>query len=461
MSTFTEACKTGWEIYRGETSVDKIAKDYFMEKLDSFTSPVHRIPDRIRFKHLIATGETGCGKSSFLKGLMAKDIPLCLQKKRTLIYIDPVTGIDELVNETNIGHRENVFLIDFSDPDSLPRLNLFETGIERKGMLATTHMVNTFKSVCTGLLDQELTPPMAVFFGYCGRVMANVKDRTLHDLLNLLDHPTDFMDEVGMDQNDPVYRFFVDDVLSKGSKFMETSKYLRMRVHGFLNNEIIEQLLINKKPTLKLGKVIEKGSILLIATRKSDIGQDGCRLTGKYIKAIVNRIVQERVHAPSIDNCVPIMFYEDEFQNSLDKGYDDQLATMLDENRKFKLSVNLATTRFGHINTDMADAIMTCCANKITGKMASRGAGFVAGDIGRTAQELKDLPEYHLYVKSGAKMKKAVEVISPKNPFKKFRTNKKSMKTLQNQMNIRFGERYVKSRPTTEARQSTIEDVEM
>lgn len=466
MSTFTNVCRTGWDLYRGETTLDGIVRDWAGEKFDNITSPTKRVPDEVRFQHLLATGRSGCGKSSYLYGLMAKDIPLALDGKRTLIVVDPVNGIDKIVTETGIANAPNVFLIDPADPDSLPRLSLFESGQQRHGLLATSHMINTFKSVCAGLIDQGLTAQMMTFFGYCARVLMHVENPTLHDLMELLLDPIVYMDNIGIDPADPVYQFFVEDVVgARGNgrpAFAETVKHVRNRVHGFLNDPIIERLLINKKPTLQLSKVVEKGSILLIATRKSDLGADGARLIGKFVKSIINRVVQERIHA-DITKCVPIFYYEDEFQNSLTDGNDPQLGTMLDENRKFKLSINLATTRFGHIKTDLGDAIMTCTATKVCGTMVSRGAAQIAGELGRTVTELGELPNYRLYIKSGSDMKQAVEVRSKKDPFKKLATDDpNAMRKLRASMTARFGTGYVKSRTLAPASGSDgIEDVEM
>ena len=466
MSTFSDACRTGWDLYRREISLDDWVKDWVAEKFGDVTSSGKNMPDEVRFQHMLATGRSGCGKSSYLYGLMAKDIPECLARMRTLIVIDPVNGIDKIVNETNIAGRTNVFLIDPADPDSLPRLNLFETGLKRHGLLATTHTINTFKSVCAGLIDQGLSPQMMTFFGYCARVLMLVENRTLHDLMDLMREPLGYMQDLGIDEHDPIYQFFVEDVVgAKGGgrpPFAETVKHVRNRVHGFLNDPIIERLLINKNPTLSISKAIESGSIILVATRKTDVGEDGCRLIGKFIKSMINRVAQERVHAPDISRAVPIFFYEDEFQNSLVDGTDDQLATMLDENRKFKLSINLATTRFGRIKTDLGDAIMQCTASKVCGTMVSKGAAVIAQELGRTTEELKSLPNYTLFVKSGSDQTRATRVKSPKDPFKKFKNDPRGMHKLRARMNAAFGQMYVERRPATEARSAgAIEDVEM
>ena len=466
LGTLTSIISAGWRLYRGETTLEDMVTSAVRDRIDQRSSPVTRAPDSVRCEHLLAVGQSGCGKSSFLYDLMCRDIALARKHKRTMIYIDPVNGVDKLVDETGIGGWRNVFLIDPADPDSLPRLNLFETGHRRSSILGTTHMINTFKSVCSGLIGQELTPTMTTLFGYCSRVMIRVPDRTLRDLMDLLHDPLGYLEDAGFDSDDDVFRFFAEDVVgggrSKGS-FSDTAKYVRNRIHGFLNDPIIERLLINRHPTMSLAKVIESGSVLLIATRKSDVGEDGARLIGRFIKAIVNRIVQERSHRPE-GSGVPIFFYEDEFHNSLSGGSDGVLETMLDENRKFGLSVNLATTRLGRLNTSMVDAVLTCTGTKVCGTLQSSGAAIMSRVMGRSSIEISELPRYRLFVKCGSGSKSATMIMTKKDPFRALARScggRSGMADLRASMRRRFGSDYVACIEASRDDEASITDVEV
>jgi hypothetical protein len=330
-------------------------------------------------------------------------------------------------------------------------------------------MINTFTSVCAGLLDQEMTPNMKTVFTYCARVLMHVPNMTLHDLMSLLNEPIGFLDALGVEEDSEEYIFFRDDVVGTRGKpggLKDAVKYIKNRVYGLIGDPIICRLFINRHPTMKIAKVIEAGSIILVSTRKADIGQDGARLIGKFFKTVTNRVIQERAHAKG--KRVPVRYYEDEFQNSLSGGTDAALKTMLDENRKFGLSINLATTRFGHLSTDMGDAVLNCTGTKVCGTMVAKGVGFIAPEIGRTGAEIKDLPNYSLYVKCGD-MKHAVKVKSPKDPFKKFgRTDPHGVQKLQRIMRRRFGTEYVEKRDKIKDRNqgaapeaSGIQDVEL
>lgn len=447
MGNFGKACGLAYDLYSNEVTIDDLVRDYMVEKFGRFTSPVNNIPDAIRFEHMLATGRTGCGKSSFFEGLQVKDVQLALQRKRTLILVDPVNGIDKFVKFANVHKAKNCFLIDPADEESMPCLNLFETSRDRGAKLKTSHMIGTFKSMCSGLIDQELTPPMQTLFGYCARVLMNGTDPTLHDLLSLLEDPITYMEGLGMLPEDPVYEFFVKDVIGdkrNEAVFKKTVIYIRGRIHNVLQDPIIERLLVNKRTTFSLAKAIEYGSIILIATRKTDLGSDGARLLGKYILTIVHRVVQERVHMTE-DQMKPVMLYVDEFQNCLsDKGKDETLSAMLDENRKFKLGLHLATTRFGKISTEMGDAVLNCTGTKVCGTMIGAGSSLMAPELGRTTKDLNDIEKFNLFVKVGAGDKKAVRIKTKKDPLRKLgKPNPRAMGILRRRMSDRFGDGYL------------------
>ncbi len=443
-----------WSLATGELKPEQMifewVTNYLKEKYGPDGKHAKKIPLKVRFQHLLAVGRSGCGKSSFLYDLMAEDIPECLAEKRTMIYIDPVTGIDRVLEETYISRHPNVFLIDMADPDSLPRLSLFETGVKREGIGATSYMINTFIDVCSGLIDQDMTTNMRTLFSRCAVVMQRVENHTLHDLLDLLNNPLEYIEEKGFEAGEQIHDFFVDDVIGKPGKqavYKDTIKYLRGRIQTFLGDPVICRLLINREPTMRLSRVIEEGSIVLVATRKSDTGVEGCRLVGKFIKSVIKRVVQERSRKGTSFG-VPIMLYEDEFQNSLSsKGTDHILASMLDEDRKFGLSVNIATTRFGKLSSDMGDAAMTCTATKVVGTSVGRITTVLATELGVTGAEITQLPNFKLFVKSGDKMDRAVKIDTTEFPFKKIGPRKKDTKAihrLRESMNQRFGEGYVR-----------------
>ena len=450
----SEAISFAWKSFTGEISpeeqIREWVKEYLADRFNTDRKYIRSVPIKVRCQHLLALGRSGCGKSSYLYQLMAEDIPECLARRRTMIYIDPVTGIDRVIEETDIADHPNVFLIDMADPDSLPRLSLFETNVDRKGVGGTSYMINTFVDVCSGLIDQDMSSNMKSLFTRCARVMGRVPNHTLYDLLDLLKDPIQYITDLGFEAGEEVFDFFVEDVVGSPKKpavYKDTVKYLRGRIQTFLGDPLICRLLVNRHPTMRIGKVIESGAIILVATRKIHTGTEGCRLIGKFIKSIVKRVVQERADKGTGFK-KPVMLYEDEFQNSLSaKGSDPILESMLDEDRKFGLSVNVATTRFGRLSTSTGDAVLTCTGTKVIGNTTPKMGSILAPEMGIPGQDFSKLQNFNLYVKSGDKMEKAVRIKSEEFPFKKIgpkKPDRKAIYRLRQSMNIRFGEGYVR-----------------
>lgn len=457
----SEALSFAWDCLTGKRSPEEEIRawvtDWLGDKFNADRREIKSIPIKVRCQHLLALGRSGCGKSSYLYQLMAEDIPECLARRRTMIYIDPVTGIDRVIEETFIADHPNVILIDMADPDSLPRLSLFETGLEREGIGGTSYMINTFVDICSGLIDQDMTANMKSLFTRCARVMERVPNHTLHDLLDLLKDPVQYITDLGFEPEEEVFEFFVSDVVGSPGKpavYKDTVKYLRGRIQTFLGDPLVCRLLVNRNPTMKIGKVIESGAIILVATRKTHTGIEGCRLIGKFFKALVKRIVQERAGSGT-GYSKPVMLYEDEFQNSLSaKGSDPILESMLDEDRKFGLSVNVATTRFGRLSTSTGDAVLTCTGTKVIGNTPARIGALLAPEMRVPGQEFSTLPNFQLYVKSGSKMETAVRIKTAEYPFKKIgprKPDRKAIFRLRQSMNLRFGEGYVRKLREQEA----------
>ena len=223
----------------------------------------------------------------------------------------------------------------------------------------------------------------------------------------------------------------------------ETAASLKSRVHGVLCDPIVKRLFCTGKPTLSLTQAINEGSSIFVATRKGILTTEGAQLLGNYILTLTHRAMQERVSMDP-DDMMPTFLYYDEVQNAFSGGYNEILAEMLDEDRKYKLSCNLATTRFGHINTDMADAIMSCTETKIVGKMEGRGIGMVAtglfGSNGDGVNKISKLGNYKFYCRIKSKHETAILVKTKKDPIETFgKSDPRAMQNFRERMSMKFG----------------------
>src|SRR5258705_7486640 len=113
--------------------------------------------------------------------------------------------------------------------------------------------------------------------------------------------------------------------------------------------------------TLNLREVMDQGKVLLVNLAPSDhLSHENARVFGALLvnEFFENALRREKDGRGNDPN--PYYLYLDEFQNfvSLD------LTEMLDQVRKFGLFLVMAHQRFGQLDDNMIDAVLTNCRIK-------------------------------------------------------------------------------------------------
>lgn len=438
--------KALWDMIKKDKAPEELLKEYWDENYGASRFKFNKVKDELRFQHTFYVGGSGCGKSTFMQGFLVEELKRVKQGKASLIFIDPVQANDFILKHAGLENFKNAILIDMADPDSLPCLDIFETTPVEDERLRVANLTGVFSNVCEGLLDQKMTEHMKTLFKYSARVIVRMERPDLRKFLQLLLDPMAVMEALDFGPGDTEYDFFRDEVVGNGkgrTPMKETATGLRTRIHGVLSDPLIERLFCAGEPTLSIGQAINDGSAIFVATRKGRLSAEGARLLGNYILTLVHRTMQQRVEVDP-DQMMPTFLYYDEVQNAFNGGYNEVLCDMLDEDRKYKLSVNIATTRFGHINTDMCDAILSCCETKIVGKMSQRGAGMIAVELfGRDPEgvtKLTGIPNYQFYCRVKSEHETAFKVKCGKDPITKMgKPNPRAMKKFRERMTLKYG----------------------
>ena len=265
---------------------------------------IHGFPLESRFEHTHVLGGSGHGKTQLLQQLILNDIDALKENKGSIIVIDSqgdmIGKILYLAEMKELSDR--LILIDPSDIEHPPALNLFDFGLERLNKLNPVDrekLVNgaiaLYEYLFGALLGAELSQRQGVIFRYLARLMMVVPGATIHNLMDFMQNPETVKPFVS--KLDPISRRFFETQFFDKS-FNDTRQQILTRLWGVLSNPILARMFSAEKNKIDLFDAMNKGSIILIYTDKSLLKQEGCESLGRFFIALIAQATQERAVIP-------------------------------------------------------------------------------------------------------------------------------------------------------------------
>ncbi|HET6842993.1 MAG TPA: type IV secretory system conjugative DNA transfer family protein [Candidatus Angelobacter sp.] len=329
-----------------------------------------------RQAHMHVIGSSGSGKSKFLEWIMRQD----LKNRQGFCLIDPHgTLYHDILNYC--GHKvleRDIVLLDLSDPAHIIGFNPFKKAaqgdvsvqVDRR-ISATMHawgventddtptLERTLRLIYTALIEQDVSfhhsqylidfNSHAIRAELFSSIMSPLVRREWEELQGL--KPKDFRSEVLSAKN---------------------------RLFRLLTSKTLARFLNAKGQPLDLADIIEKGKVLLVNLAPSDhLSADNAKVFGALLVNEFFEVARRRVPEYGQD-LKPYFLYLDEFQTfvSLD------ITKMLDQVRKYKLFTVLAHQRFGQLDQDLMDAVLTNCRIKaVFGGLPVESAELMAREL--------------------------------------------------------------------------------
>ncbi|MDP2896367.1 MAG: type IV secretion system DNA-binding domain-containing protein, partial [bacterium] len=343
---------------------------------DAAGRPVRLDPDE-RKTHMHVIGSSGSGKSKFLEWLIRGD----LRNRQGFCLIDPH---GTLYNDVlaYCGHHvldRDIIPLNLSAGDRVIGFNPFQkvsnnsvsVQVDRR-IVATMHawgventdhtptLERTLRLIYTVMVDQNLPLPQA-------QHLINFKARDIRQhLVERLQTP--------LIQNE-----WRELQALKAKDWRDETLSAKNRLFRFLTAPALNRFMGLQGRTLDLKAVMDEGKVLLVNLAPSDEFSEenarvfGALLVNEFFEAARRRRKDARGRDPK-----PYYLYLDEFQNfvSLD------IANMLDQVRKFGLFTVLSHQRFGQLDENLVDAILTNCRIKtVFGGLPPSSARLMAEDL--------------------------------------------------------------------------------
>ncbi|MFA6463707.1 MAG: DUF87 domain-containing protein [Candidatus Paceibacterota bacterium] len=309
--------------------------------------------DEDRLRHLYVIGQTGTGKTTFLKDMIAQDI----QRGAGVCMIDPHGN--DIQDILSIIPPERVNDVIYFDPGYAQRpmaLNMLEYDVnfpEQK-----TFVVNEMLSIFNKLFDMK-TAGGPMFEQYFRNAVLLVMEdpesgNTLFDVSRVLSDKN-FREMKLTKCNNPIVVQFWREIAGKAggeASLQNIVPYITSKFDVFLSNDIMRPIISQEKSVLNFREIMDNKKILLVNLSKGRLGDINANLigliiVGKILMAALSRADSFGKEFP------PFYLFIDEFQNITT----DSISQILSEARKYQLSLTVANQFIAQLEDEIKDSV--------------------------------------------------------------------------------------------------------
>lgn len=313
-----------------------------------------RLSPEDRLRHLYVIGQTGTGKTGFLKTLINQDV----HSGEGLCFIDPHgNDILDVLAMIPPERYEDVIYFDPAHIDRPFGLNLLE--YDPRFPEQKTFIVNELLAIFRRLYGdtpESMGPAFEQYFRNATMLVMEdpASGSTLMDIGRILSD-TAYRNLKLSRSNNPIVNQFWEKIATQagGDAALENIvPYITNKFDDFTANDFMRPIIGQQESSFNFRDIIDNRKILLVNLSKGRLGERnanllGLILVGKLFMAALSRADNPRGDFP------PFYFYIDEFQNITT----DSIPGILSEARKYKLSLTVAHQFLAQVDTKIRDAV--------------------------------------------------------------------------------------------------------
>ncbi len=354
-----------------------------------------RLTQNARRRHLYTIGQTGTGKSNFLKELAKQDV----REGRGVCIIDPHGDFaDDVLGAVPKERAEDVIYFDPADSGRPFGLNMVEFNTPEQKGFVVNEMINIFDK----LYDLKATGgPM--FEQYMRNAMLLVMEdpesgSTLMEIPKVLSDESFRRMKLRKCSNPVVRDFWVKEAEKAGGEasLQNMVPYITSKLTPFVANDLMRPIIAQQKSTIDFRDAMDNEKILIVNLSKGKIGEINAQLLGMIIIGKILMAALARVDMPEEER-KDFYLYIDEFQNVTT----DSIAQILSEARKYRLSLTIAHQFIGQLSEEIAKAVFgnvgSMCAFRVGAEDAEQLEKQFAPEF--SAADLMNVDNYNAFVK--------------------------------------------------------------
>lgn len=304
-----------------------------------------------RRRHFYIIGQTGTGKSEFMKMMAIQDI----KNGNGVGFIDPHgSAIEDILTQIPENRKDDVILFDAGDEEMPVGINILESKNESQRHL----IVNAFIALLYKLYDpnkQGIMGPMLE------RAIRNIMltamenpEFTMIEVLRLL-IDKNFAKTIVPNIKDPIVKKYWTDELANTSeaKKGENLGYFVSKFDRFVTDRVMRNIIGQKQSAFDFREVMDNKKILLVNLSKGKIGEENSNFIGLLMVPRLLAAALSRADVLGQKEFPDFYLYVDEFQNFSTPD----IATILSEARKYRLCMIMANQFVAQLSDEIKTAV--------------------------------------------------------------------------------------------------------
>lgn len=348
-----------------------------------------------RLRHFYVIGQTGTGKTTILKNMIAQDI----KNGDGCCFIDPHgSDIQDILSYVP---KERIDDVIYFDPAYTARpmgLNMLE--FDPRYPEQKTFVVNELMGIFNKLFDLKATggPLFEQYFKNSAFLVMEDPESgcTLLEITRVL-ADKEFRDmKLSKCKNPIIKQFWIGAEQTTGDQSLANFvPYISSKFDNFISNDIMRPVVLQEKSVFNFREIMDNKKILLVNLSKGRLGEINANLIGLLLVGKIQMAAMSRVdmHGKDMND---FYLYIDEFQNVTT----DSIASILSEARKYHLSLTVAHQYISQLEEGIKNAVFGNVGSMAFYRISSEDANFVEQKVKPTfsSADIVKLDNFNSYV---------------------------------------------------------------